>query len=115
VLSNKDCCEGSCVHQELSGSGLRRGDLHHVACWIRSSSSGDVHRVIGRIAIDLLSGRLAVKDRDKTHRITGVILIKHIYLPDKLNMQNIVLLLIPKRDTHRDCNVPQKVKYLISV
>ena len=40
---------------------LRRGDLHHVACWIRSSSSGDVHRVIGRI----LSGWLAVKDRDK--------------------------------------------------
>jgi hypothetical protein len=30
------------------GSGLRRGDLHHVACWIRSSSSGDVLRVIGR-------------------------------------------------------------------
>jgi hypothetical protein len=54
---------------------LRRGDLHHVACRIRSSSSGDVHRVIGRIAIDLLSGRLAVKDRDKTPRITGVILI----------------------------------------
>ena len=23
---------------------LRRGDLHHVACQIRSSSSGDVHR-----------------------------------------------------------------------
>ena len=23
---------------------LRRGDLHHVACRIRSSSSGDVHR-----------------------------------------------------------------------
>jgi hypothetical protein len=38
VLSNIDCCEGSCVHQELSGSGLRRGDLHHVACSIRSSS-----------------------------------------------------------------------------
>jgi hypothetical protein len=51
VLSNKDCCEGSCVHQELSGSGLRRGDLHRVACWIRSSSSGDVHRVIGRLFI----------------------------------------------------------------
>jgi hypothetical protein len=27
---------------------LRRGDLHHVACWIRSSSSGYVLRVIGR-------------------------------------------------------------------
>jgi hypothetical protein len=51
VLSNKDCCEGSCVHQELSGSGLRRGDLHHVACWIRSSSSGDVLHVIGRLFI----------------------------------------------------------------
>src|SRR3954467_2384943 len=42
--------------------GLRRGDLLHVACWIRSSSSGCVLRVIGRI----LSGLLAVKDRDKT-------------------------------------------------
>jgi hypothetical protein len=62
VLSNKDCCEGSCVHQELSGSGLRHGDLHHVACWICSSSSGDVLHVIGRF----LSGRLAVKDQDKT-------------------------------------------------
>jgi hypothetical protein len=71
MLSNRDCCEGSCVHQELSGLGLRRGDLHHVACWIRSSSSGDILRVIGR----LLSGRLAVKDRDKTPRIIGVILI----------------------------------------
>jgi hypothetical protein len=48
VLSNKDCCEGSCVQQGLSGSGLRHGDLHRVACWIRSSSSGDVHRVVGR-------------------------------------------------------------------
>jgi hypothetical protein len=27
---------------------LRRGVHHHVACWIRSSSSGDVLRVIGR-------------------------------------------------------------------
>ena len=42
--------------------GLRRGDLHHVACWIRSSSSGCVLCVIGRI----LFGLLAVKDRDKT-------------------------------------------------
>jgi hypothetical protein len=33
--------------------GLRRGDLHHVACWIRSSSSGCVHRVIGRISIQV--------------------------------------------------------------
>jgi hypothetical protein len=30
------------------GVGLRRGVHHHVACWIRSSSSGDVRRVIGR-------------------------------------------------------------------
>jgi hypothetical protein len=44
----RHCCEGSCVHQELSGSGLRRGDLHHVACWICSSSSGDVLHIIGR-------------------------------------------------------------------
>jgi hypothetical protein len=51
VLSNKDCCEGSCVHQGLSGSGLRRGDLHHVACWIRSSSSGCVHRHDWKISI----------------------------------------------------------------
>jgi hypothetical protein len=35
-------------HQGLSSCGLRRGDLHHVACWIRSSSSGDVLRVVGR-------------------------------------------------------------------
>jgi hypothetical protein len=42
------CCEGSCVHQELLGSGLRHGDLHRVACLIRSSSSGDVLRVIGK-------------------------------------------------------------------
>jgi hypothetical protein len=70
VLSNKDCCEGSCIHQELSGSGLRRGDLHHVACWIRSSSSGDVLHVIE----DFYSDRLAVKDWDKTPRITGMIL-----------------------------------------
>jgi hypothetical protein len=48
VLSNIDCCEASCVYQGLSGSGLRRGDSLHVACWIRSSSSGDVLRVIGR-------------------------------------------------------------------
>jgi hypothetical protein len=52
--------------KDYHGLVLRRGDLHHVACRIRSSSSGDVRRVIGRIAIDLLSGRLAVKDRDKT-------------------------------------------------
>jgi hypothetical protein len=45
------CCEGSCVHQGLSGSGLRRVDSLHVACWIRSSSSGCVHRVIGRLSI----------------------------------------------------------------
>jgi hypothetical protein len=76
VLSNKDCCEGSCVHQELSSSGLRRGDLYHIACWIRSSSSGDVLRVIGRF----LSGWLAVKDRDKTPTITGVILITLFFL-----------------------------------
>jgi hypothetical protein len=48
MLLNRDCCEGSCVHQELSGSGLRHGDLHHIAGWIRSSSSGDVLHVIGR-------------------------------------------------------------------
>jgi hypothetical protein len=48
MLSNKDSCEGSCGHQELLGSGLRHGDLHHVACWICSSSLGDVHRIIRR-------------------------------------------------------------------
>jgi hypothetical protein len=46
------CCEGSFVHQGLSGSGLRHGDLHHIACWIRSSSSGDVLCVIGRLLSD---------------------------------------------------------------
>jgi hypothetical protein len=44
-------CEGSCVHQGLSGSGLRRVDSLHVACWIRSSSLGCVHRVIGILSI----------------------------------------------------------------
>jgi hypothetical protein len=34
-------------HQGLSSCGLRRRDLHHVACWIRSSSSGDVLHVVG--------------------------------------------------------------------
>jgi hypothetical protein len=42
------CCEGSCVHQGLSCSGLRRVDYLHVACWIRSSSLGEVLHVIGR-------------------------------------------------------------------
>ena len=27
---------------------LRRGDLHHVACWISSSPSGDIIGVVGR-------------------------------------------------------------------
>jgi hypothetical protein len=57
VLSNRDCCEGSCVRQELSGSGLRCGDLHHVACWIHSSPSGDVLHVIGRF----LSGYILIR------------------------------------------------------
>jgi hypothetical protein len=30
---------------------LRRVDSLHVACWIRSSSSGDVLRVVGRLFI----------------------------------------------------------------
>jgi hypothetical protein len=34
--------------KKVSGSCLRRGDLHRIACWIRSASSGDVLRVIGR-------------------------------------------------------------------
>jgi hypothetical protein len=71
VLSNKDCCEGSCVHQELAGSGLRRGHLCHVACWIRSSSSGDVLCVIGRF----LSGLTRCERSGKTPRIIVVILI----------------------------------------
>jgi hypothetical protein len=45
------CYEGSCVHQGLSGSALRHVDSLHVACWNRSSSSGCVHRVIGRLSI----------------------------------------------------------------
>jgi hypothetical protein len=40
--------EGSCVHQGLSGSGLRHVDYLQVAWWIRSSASGYFHRVIGR-------------------------------------------------------------------
>ena len=49
VLFYIDCREGSCDHQGLSGSGLRRGDLHHVACWIYSPPSGDAVGVVGRI------------------------------------------------------------------
>jgi hypothetical protein len=69
VLSNKDCCEGSCVHQELSGSGLRPGDLHHAVGWIRSSSSGNVLRVIGRF----LSGLTRCERSGQNSRITSVI------------------------------------------
>jgi hypothetical protein len=48
-----------------------------------SSSSGDILRVIGRF----LSGWLAMKDRDKTHRITSVILIMwYQSQPDKDHM-----------------------------
>jgi hypothetical protein len=71
VLSNKDCCEGSCVHQELSGSGLRHGDLHHIAFWIRSSSSGVVFCVIGRF----LSSLTRCERSGQNSRIIGVILI----------------------------------------
>jgi hypothetical protein len=49
-------------HQGLSSCGLRRGDLHHVACWIRSSSLGDVHWHCWK---DFYPGRLDVKDRAK--------------------------------------------------
>ena len=47
----------------MSCFGLRRGDLHHVACWIYSPPSGDAIGVVGRI---YLSGLLAVKDWDKS-------------------------------------------------
>jgi hypothetical protein len=39
--------------KDYRGLVLRRGDLHHVACRIRSSSSGDVHRIIGRFLTGL--------------------------------------------------------------
>jgi hypothetical protein len=65
--------------------GLRRGDLHHVACWIRSSSSGCVLRVIGRI----LSGLLAVKDRDKTQ---GNSLPYHVVSDFRVDHGEIVLI-----------------------
>jgi hypothetical protein len=71
VLSNKDCCEVSCVHQELSGSGLRRGVHHHVAGWIRPHLQVTFFALLEDFYLD----RLAVKDREKTHRITGAILI----------------------------------------
>ena len=48
---------------------LRRGDLHHVACRIRSSSSGDVHRCwknYYRVTRSERSGQ--------NHRIAGLIL-----------------------------------------
>jgi hypothetical protein len=47
-------CEGSCVNQELSGSGLRHVDYLHIACYINSSSSGCIHRMIGRLSIGLI-------------------------------------------------------------
>jgi hypothetical protein len=71
MLSNKDCCEGCCVHQELSGSGLRRGVHHHVAGW----NCPRLQVTFFTLLEDFYLDRLAVKDRDKTYRITGVILI----------------------------------------
>jgi hypothetical protein len=66
--------------------GLRRGDLHHVACWIRSSSSGCVLRVIGRI----LSGLLAVKDRDKTPK--GTPFLYHVVSDFRVDHGEVVLI-----------------------
>jgi hypothetical protein len=69
IIFNKDCCEGSCAHQGLSGSGLRHVDYLHVACWIRSSSSSCVLHVIGR----LLSGLTRSERSGQNSRIIGVI------------------------------------------
>jgi hypothetical protein len=58
-------------HQGLSSCGLRHGDLHQVACWIRSSSSGDVHCIIGRF----LYGLTRCETLGQTYRIISLILI----------------------------------------
>jgi hypothetical protein len=77
VLSNIDCYEGSCVLQELLCCGLRRGDLHNIACWIRSASSGCVHHVIGRSSIWLNR----CERSGQNSRVIGVILITHSLVP----------------------------------
>jgi hypothetical protein len=51
--------------------GLRRGNLHHVACWIRSASLGDIFHVIGRF----LSGLTRCERSGQNMRIISVILI----------------------------------------
>jgi hypothetical protein len=50
---------------------LRHGVHHHVACWIRPRLQVTFFALLE----DCYPGRLAVKDRDKTPRITGVILV----------------------------------------
>jgi hypothetical protein len=57
----------------LSCFGLRRGVLHHVACWIRPRLQVTFFALLE----DYYPGRLAVKDQDKTNRITGVILVSN--------------------------------------
>jgi hypothetical protein len=57
----------------LSCFGLRRGVHHHVACWILPRLQVTFFALLE----DFYPGRLAVKDRDKTPRIIGVILIRH--------------------------------------
>jgi hypothetical protein len=50
---------------------MRRGDLHHVAGWIHSSSLGDVLHVVGRF----LSSLTRCERSGQNSRIIGVILI----------------------------------------
>jgi hypothetical protein len=88
MLSNKDSCEGSCVHQELSCSGLRRGDLHRVVCWIRPRLQVTFFALLE----DFYSGRLAVKDQDKTPRITGMILIMWYQITGLITASILVLI-----------------------
>jgi hypothetical protein len=50
---------------------MRRGVHHHVACWIGPRLQVTFFALLE----DFYSGRLTVKDQDKTLRIAGVILI----------------------------------------
>ena len=58
------------MHQELSCFGLRRGDFHHVGCWIRPRLQVTFFSLLE----GFVSGLLAVKDRAKLIGSLGVIL-----------------------------------------
>jgi hypothetical protein len=110
MLSNKDCCEGSCVHQELLGSGLRHGVHHHVAGWIRPRLQVTFFALLEDFYLDIL----AVKDRDKTHRITGVILIITSLLHSHLQLLLMILLLLIKISPMTRLGLDQLLELVLS-